>query len=192
MNTPQPPPITSPPARPPLSSPLTLPQQPLPTVPRLSTGGVTLDSRHRRWSWRSNRHRSQQNRPAQLPLSRPAVTGDARGGAGAEKFGTRVDTRAAAGALPLPRTASPTPAESWQPRLEASGECCVCFKALVAPMVNLGSCLHQLHLPCYTAFRVRAAANLRCPTCRATATVEEADRRALRQHSERVMVWRRR
>ena len=54
-------------------------------------------------------------------------------------------------------------------------------------MVHFDSCFHQLHLPCYAALCIREAAKLRCPTCRATATVEEADRKALQQHREEVV-----
>lgn len=42
------------------------------------------------------------------------------------------------------------------------------------------------HLPCYATLRVRVGANLRCLVCQAAAFVEEADRRALQQHSEVV------
>ena len=55
-------------------------------------------------------------------------------------------------------------------------------------MVYLVSCPHRLHLPYYVALRVRAKDNLRCPACRATVTINEADRMALRQHSNEAMV----
>ena len=55
-------------------------------------------------------------------------------------------------------------------------------------MVHLDHCPHSLHPPCYAALRIKAAATLRCPTCRAAVTVEEADRRAFQQHSEEVMI----
>ena len=45
-----------------------------------------------------------------------------------------------------------------------------------------------MHLPCYAALRVRAEADLRCPACRATVTVNEADGMTLRQHGNKVMV----
>lgn len=54
-------------------------------------------------------------------------------------------------------------------------------------MVHPGRGPHRLHLSCYATLRVRAVANLRCPACWATATVEEGDRRALRQRSDEVM-----
>ena len=57
----------------------------------------------------------------------------------------------------------------------------------MAPMVRLGGCPHRLHLPCYAALRVKAGADLRCPACRATATVGEADRIASHQHSDELM-----
>ena len=58
----------------------------------------------------------------------------------------------------------------------------------MAPMVRLGSCPHRLHLPCYAALRVRVGSNLRCPACRTTVTLKEADRMASRQHSNEVML----
>ena len=54
-------------------------------------------------------------------------------------------------------------------------------------MVRLGGCPHRLHLPGYAALRVKAGADLRCPACRATATVGEADRIASHQHSDEVI-----
>lgn len=75
------------------------------------------------------------------------------------------------------------PAES---REDAPGGCCVGYEALVIPRVHLGSCPHQLHLPCYAALCIRAAASLRCPACRSTVAAEEADSRALRQDIEEV------
>ena len=81
-----------------------------------------------------------------------------------------------------------TPAERGQLQEETSEDCCVCYEALGAPMVCLGSCPHRLHLPCYVAFRVRAGTNLRCPACRMTGTVNEADRLASRQHSNEVVL----
>ena len=70
---------------------------------------------------------------------------------------------------------------------ETSEDCCVCYEVLVPPMVHLGSCPHRLHLPCYAALRVGAGTDLRCPACRATVTVGEADRSVSRQHSDEVM-----
>ena len=63
----------------------------------------------------------------------------------------------------------------------------MCYEALAAPMAHLGSCSHRLHLLCYAALPIRAAANLRRPACRVTVTVEEADRKDVRQHSEEVI-----
>ena len=54
-------------------------------------------------------------------------------------------------------------------------------------MVHLGGCHHRFHLPRCATLRVRAVKYLRCPPCRATVTVEEADGIALQQHSEEVM-----
>ena len=111
------------------------------------------------------------------------VTDDARRGARGKELGTRADSRVAAAAT----TVSPTPAGNGQPREEPPEDCCVCYEALAAPMDLLGGCPHRLHLPCYAALHVRAATDRRCPAYRATATVEEADRRALQQRSEEVM-----
>ena len=86
-----------------------------------------------------------------------------------------------------PRCPPQTPAESGQPQEETSEDCCVCYEALVAPMVCLGSCPHRLHLPCYAALRARAVADLRCPACRATVTVGAADRIASHHHNDKVM-----
>ena len=86
-----------------------------------------------------------------------------------------------------PRTPSPTPTENqlWE---EPSEDCCACYEALASPLVYLESCSHRLHLPSYTVLRVRTEADLRCPACRAIATVNEADGMALRQHINEVMV----
>lgn len=54
-------------------------------------------------------------------------------------------------------------------------------------MGHLGSFPHRFPLPFYAALRVRAVVNLRCPACRATVAVEEADTKMLRQHSEEAM-----
>lgn len=89
-------------------------------------------------------------------------------------------------APPPPQTASPTPEGTEHPREEVLEDCRVKYEALAAPMAHLGSGLHRLQLPCYVARRVREAANLRRPACQATVTIEEADRKALRQHSEEV------
>lgn len=62
---------------------------------------------------------------------------------------------------------------------------CVCSKALVNPLNNLDNC--RLHLPCYDAFRVKAESNLRHQTCWSATTVGEADRWALREHSDEVI-----
>ena len=86
-----------------------------------------------------------------------------------------------------PRPPSQPPAERGQLQEEASENCCVCYEVLVPPMVRLGSCSHRLHLPCYAAPRVRAGTDLRCPACRATVTVGEADRSVSRKHSDEVM-----
>ena len=73
-------------------------------------------------------------------------------------------------------------------REEPPEDCSVYYEALASPLVHLESCSHRLHLPCYAALRIRAEANLRCPACRATVRVDEADRMALRQHSNEVML----
>ena len=86
-----------------------------------------------------------------------------------------------------PRIPSPTPTEN-RLREEPPEDCCVCYEALAFLLVYLTSCSHRVYLPCYAARRVRAEADLRCPACRATVTVNEADRMALRQHSNEVMV----
>ena len=67
-------------------------------------------------------------------------------------------------------------------------DCCLCYEALVTPKVHLGSCPSRLHRPWYAALCVRGGTNLRCPAPRATVTVEEADRRVSRQHSNEVLV----
>ena len=85
------------------------------------------------------------------------------------------------------RTPPPTPTEN-QLREEPPEDCSVCYEALASPLVYLGSCSHRLHLSCYAALQVRAGADLRCPACRATVTVHEADRMALHQHSNEFMV----
>lgn len=54
-------------------------------------------------------------------------------------------------------------------------------------MIHLGISPHRLLLPCHAVLRVRAVANLDCLACRAIVTVENADRIALRQHSEEGM-----
>ena len=120
------------------------------------------------------------NRPAQLPLQKPSPATPA----GALE-GRSSGSASTPEPLPPPRrSASPTPAKSDHPRAEAPEYLCVCYEALAAPMVYLDSCSHQLHLPCYSALRIRTAAGLRCPTCTATVTIKEAGRRALQQHSE--------
>ena len=86
-----------------------------------------------------------------------------------------------------PRSPSQPPAERGQLQEETSEDCGVCYEVLVPPMVHLGSCPHRLHLRCYAALRVRAGTDLRCPACRATVTVGEADRSVSRQHSDEVM-----
>ena len=63
----------------------------------------------------------------------------------------------------------------------------MCHKAFGDPHVHLDCCAYSLHLPCFCALRVRAETDLRCPTCRATATVYQSDRRALQEHSDEVM-----
>ena len=86
-----------------------------------------------------------------------------------------------------PRPPSQPPAEREQLQEETSEDCCVCYEVLVPTMAHLGSCPHRLHLPCYAALRVRAGTDLRCPACRATVTVGEADRSVSRQHSDEVI-----
>ena len=53
---------------------------------------------------------------------------------------------------------------------------------------HLDTCFHRLHLPCYATLRATVVTNLRSPACRVTVTVAEANRRALRQHGDEVMV----
>ena len=77
---------------------------------------------------------------------------------------------------------STTPAEDQLPE-EVSEDRSVCYEACAFPIVSFESCSHRLHLTCYAARRVRAGADLRYPACRATVTANEADRVALRQHS---------
>ena len=114
------------------------------------------------------------------------VTDDARNGAGREELGTRVDFRVAAAT-----TDSVTDTHRERATQRGAPErllCVLCaLRGLGGSSDHLDSCPHQLHLPCYVALRVRATTYLRCPACRATVTVEEADRQALRQHSEEVM-----
>ena len=63
------------------------------------------------------------------------------------------------------------------------------YQVLVAPMVQLGSYPHRLHLPCYAALRVEAGANMRCSAYRMVLiTAEDVDGKALRQRSDEAMV----
>ena len=113
------------------------------------------------------------------------VTGDTRRGARREELEIRPDSRVGAAAA---TTDSVTDARrEWAATTGAPSNCCVCYEALTAPMVLLGSCPHRFHLPRYAVPRVRATTELRCPACRATVPVEEADRRALQQHREEVV-----
>ena len=86
-----------------------------------------------------------------------------------------------------PRIPSPTPTEN-QLRGEPPENSCVSHEALASFFVYLESSSHRLHLPCYAALRVTTEADLRCPACRATVTVNEVDGMALRRHSNEVMV----
>ena len=178
--TPQPPPTTSPATRPPLPSNVTSPGQPVLAMVLPLTGMLLLTPAAVLALETSPQSAS---RPAQLPPPRTSRTtpGEAPEGRSSESASTPQSP-------PLPpRTVSPTPAENRQPREETPKDCCVCYKALAAPMVLLGSCPHRLHLPHYAALRVRPATDLSCPACRTTAPVEDADGRALRHHTEEVM-----
>ena len=75
-----------------------------------------------------------------------------------------------------------------QLREEALEDSSVCYEALASWLANLGGCPHRPHLPCYAALRVRGAADLLCPACRETLTVNETNGLALRQHSNEVML----
>ena len=87
---------------------------------------------------------------------------------------------------PLRPPSPPTPSPR-QPGEEEEEQCSVCHEALSGPQVQLDCCTHSLHLPCFCALRVRVETELRCPTCRAIATVDQSDRRALQEHSDEVM-----
>ena len=65
--------------------------------------------------------------------------------------------------------------------------CSVCYEALTYPQVHLDCCTHSLHPPRFCALRARAETELRWPTCRATATVDQSDRRAPQEHNGEVM-----
>ena len=62
----------------------------------------------------------------------------------------------------------------------------MCHEALHDPQVHLDCCTHSLHPSCFCVL-VWAESDLRCPTCRATATVDHSDRRALQEHNDEVM-----
>ena len=85
------------------------------------------------------------------------------------------------------RPPSPPPPGPMQSGGEEEEQCSVSHEALSHPQVHLDCCTHSLHLPCFFALRVRAETELRCPTCRATAPVDQSDRRALQEHSDEVM-----
>ena len=176
--TPQPSPTTAPSARPPPPSPVTLPPQPL-LSEALSVTGMTLLTPEAVLALETSPQSA--NTPAELPMPRtsPTTPGEAQDGRSSGPASTSESHPAP------PPTVSPTPTENGQPQEEPPK--CVCYEALAAPVINPDSCPHQLHLPCYAALRVRVATDLRCPACRATVTVEKADRQALRQHSEEVM-----
>ena len=170
--TPQPLPTTSQSAGPPPTPPVTLPQQPLPTPPPPSIGRPLLTPETVLAIISSPQST---NRRAQLPIPRTPPTTPG-GGAEARSWGPASTPESP---QPPPQTASPMPAGHWQPRVEPSEDCCVCYETLAAPLVPLRTCPHRLHLPCHAALRVRAATDLRYPACRATVTVGQADRRAL-------------
>ena len=88
-------------------------------------------------------HIQSATRPAQLTLPRlsPATP------AGVPEGGGSGPASIPEPAPPPPRTGSPTLAERRQPREEVPEHCCVCYEALAAPVVHLGSYPHRLHLP---------------------------------------------
>ena len=182
--TPQLPPATSSSTRPPTtSSPSPSPSLPppqLPTIGHLSTVTPILT-------------------PSVVPaLETPSQTAVGTAEAASQRPSRTTPTQKAEGRGPAPAptpelppsppwTPSPTPIEN-QLREEPPEDCCVCYEALASPLVQLESCSHPLHLPCYAALRIRTEADPRCPACRATVTVNEADGMAVRQYSNEVMV----
>ena len=93
---------------------------------------------------------------------------------------------AASAQSPLQPPSPPTP-RPRQPGWEEEEQCSVCREALSDPQVHLDCCTHSLHLPCFCALHVWAETELRCPTCRAIATVDQSDRRTLQEHSDEVI-----
>ena len=85
---------------------------------------------------------------------------------------------------PLRPPSPPTPSPR-QPGEEEEEQCSVCHEALSGPQVQLDCCTHSLHLPCFCALRVRVETELRCPTCRAIATVDQSDREHCRSTATR-------
>ena len=67
-------------------------------------------------------------------------------------------------------------------------QCSVCHEALSDPQEHIDCCTHSLRLPCLCTLRVRAETELRCPTYRVTATVDQSDRRVLQEHSDEMML----
>ena len=127
----------------------------------------------------------QSPKPDRRSVATKVVTIDVRESAGGKEFGNRVDSRAATAAAATDSVTDTC--REWAAPKGSPEDCCVCDEISAAPMVHLGSSPRRLHLPCYATHRVRASATLRCPACRATVTVEQADGRALRQHNEEVM-----
>ena len=111
-------------------------------------------------------------RSTQLALPRPSQPTSALTPDGRSSEPTSTSDRPPS----LPRPPSQPPAERGQLQEETSEDCCVCYEFLVPPMVHFGGCPHRLHLQCYAALRIRPGTDLRCPACRATVTVGEADR----------------
>ena len=114
--TPQPRPTTLPSARPPLTSRVILPRQTLPMAALLSTGMPLLTPEAVLALEASPQSAS---RPAQLTLPRPSPVTPA----GALEARSSKSASTPEPWPPPPQTASPTPAESGQPRGEAPDVC---------------------------------------------------------------------
>ncbi|CAM9685199.1 unnamed protein product [Laminaria digitata] len=176
---PQPPPTSSPSARPPLPSPPTLSPPPSPTASCRSTGTPLLTPKV---VLALESPSQSATRLAQLPLPRPSPLHQQR----CRKEGVQD---------PPPRSnyCRDHGQQSRRSQREDGSErrpreIAAHYQALTARTVHVGKCPHRLCLPCYAALRVRAGANLRCPACRATVTIDETGRSALRHHNDEGMV----
>ena len=101
--------------------------------------------------------------------------------AGGKGSGTRADVRIA--------TVTVTNTIAEPRRISAPGGRLQCMLRGLDPSIGeFREPPHRMHLLCYAARRVRVGVDLRYLACRTTVTANEADRMALREHSNGMMV----